>query len=104
VHPAPGADEDGTVLHLRVVRLPLCGYSVDKLQRESELPEDYHLDVLSWAAYRALRGFDADTGAPTSADAHKLAFEEAVRQAIRDTRRKLFTPVGVGYGRNGWAW
>lgn len=104
VYPTPSAEQNGKLVHLRVLRLPLCDWSLAKLDRESEIPEDYQLDVLSWAAYRALRGFDADTGAPTSADAHRAAFESAVQEAIRDMKRKIFAPTPVRYGRLGWSW
>lgn len=104
MYPVPGATEDGKLLHMRVIRLPMTGYDKDCLDRESEIPEDYQLDVLEWAAYRAQRGFDADAGAPTSADAHKKAFDEAVDRAVQETKRKMFTNTGIHYGSNGFTW
>lgn len=104
VYPAPGATEDGKILYLRTIRLPMSGYGTDCLDRESELPEDYQLDVLEWAAYRAQRGFDADAGAPTSADAHKLAFTESVARATQEMKRKMFANTGIRYGSNGFTW
>jgi hypothetical protein len=104
VYPAPSATENGVVLNIRTIRLPVSGYTESELLAESEIPEDYQLDVLEWAAYRALRSFDADAGAPTSADAHKAAFEETVRQAIQELKRKMFANTGLRYGSNGFTW
>lgn len=104
VYPPPGLDQDGKIVALRTIRMPLSRYTQDDLSRESELPEDYQLDVLEWAAYRALRGFDADAGAPTIADSHKQAFDEAVARATREAKLKLFANLTVRYGTNGFSY
>lgn len=104
VYPAPSATEDGKVLFLRTIRLPLSGYTADDLGRESEIPEDYQLDTLEWAAYRALRGFDSDAGAPTSAAEHKNAFDDAVKRATKELKQKMFANTGLKYGGNGFTW
>ena len=104
VYPAPSSVENDTIVYMRVIRLPVVRYSMDDLDRESELPEDYQLDVLEWAAYRAQRGFDSDAGAPTSAEAHKAAFDLAVQNAIKETKRKMFSNIPFRYGVNGFSW
>jgi hypothetical protein len=104
VYPVPGATEDGKILYMRTIRLPMSSYDKDHLDCESEIPEDYQLDVLEWSAYRAQRGFDADAGAPTSADAHKKAFDEAVERATQEMKRKMFANTGLRYGGNGFTW
>lgn len=104
VYPVPGADEADKYLYLRVIRLPMSQYDNACLDKESEIPEDYQLDVLSWAAYRALRGFDSDSGAPTSAESHKAAFEDAITKAIQEMKRKMFANTGLQYGGNGFVW
>jgi hypothetical protein len=106
VYPVPGPNQDGTTLSLRTIRLPMSTYRDTQadLERESELPEDYHLDVLEWAAYRAQRTFDGDAGAPTSADQHKAAFVEAVAAATREAKRKMFSETQIAYGANGFTW
>lgn len=101
-YPPPGDNEAGKLIALRVIRLPITAYSLDDLDRESELPEDYHLDVLEWAAYRAQRGFDGDAGAPTVSNAHKDAFDDAVKKAIKETKAKMFANIGFRYGQNGF--
>lgn len=104
VYPVPSPTEDGSTLSLRVIRLPMTRYGLDCLDRESELPEDYQLDVLEWAAYRAQRTFDGDAGAPTSAEQHKAAFQEAVTAATREAKRKMFVGTQLAYGANGFTW
>ncbi len=104
LYPIPDAAADGKTMNLRVIRVPATGYSLECLDRESEIPEDYQLDVLEWAAYRAQRGFDADAGAPTSADAHKKAFDEAVDAATKELKRAMFASTGLRYGMNGFSW
>lgn len=106
VYPTPGPDQDGQIVYMRVARLPLTSYAntLDNLNCESDLPEDYQLDVLEWAAYRAQRTFDGDAGAPTSAEQHKKRFEEAVAEAQAEVKRKIFTNIGIHYGMNGFSW
>lgn len=104
VFPPPAADQNDLVMNMRVIRLPFTKYDLDHLDTPSEIPEDYQLDVLGWAAYRALRGFDSDAGAPTSAEAHKAAFEEAIGRASNELKRKMFVNTGLRYGGNGFSW
>lgn len=104
IYPLPDASVAGQVVNLRVVRLPKGAYTTADLGEDSELPEDYQLDVLEWAAYLAQRGNDNDSGATTSSEAHKASFEAAVKAAIRETKRKMFAVTGVRYGGQGFAW
>ena len=104
MYPVPGPDQDGKIIRMRVARMPTTCYDINDLERHSEIPESYQLDMLEWAAYRAQRTFDADAGAPTSADAHKKAFDEAVENCIQEAKRKMFQNIGFKYGRNGFAW
>ncbi len=104
VHPAPAADQDGLILRLRVVRKPLEKLvSVDR-SASPEIPEDHHLEMLDWAAYLALRIVDDDAGSPKRAADFKATFEESVRQARTLALRKMFAPMGWGFGRGGFSW
>lgn len=103
-YPEPSADYDGTLLRLRVVRKPITLLTLADLDASPEVPEDYHLGLLDWAAYRALRNLDSDAGAVEKADKYKKAFDDMVEQARTDTLRKLFAPLQWGFGRNGFAW
>lgn len=104
VYPAPSATENGTTINMRVIRVPKSQYTAAELENESELPEDYQLDVLEWAAYRAQRSFDGDAGAPTTSKDHKAAFDEAVEQAKKEMKQKIFAPTGFRFGSNGFSW
>lgn len=104
IYPEPDTAAAGTVINLRVIRVPCGGYTLTDLDRESEIPEDYQLDVLQWAAYRAKSNNDADIGATPNADAHKQAFEEAVARATREVRQRTRVATGVRYGANGFSW
>lgn len=102
VFPAPSAAEAGTVLKLRVIRLPL-----DKLTSGTqvpEIPEDHHLEMLDWAAYLALRIVDHDAGDPRRAAEFAQSFEAHVLAARNSAMRKLFAPTQWGFGRNGFSW
>lgn len=104
IYPVPGPDQDGKFIYMRVIRVPMTKYSIDDLDRCSEIGEGYQLDMLEWAAYRAQRTFDGDAGAPTSADQHKAAFDDAVVQAIREMKRSEYANIGFKYGTNGFSW
>lgn len=104
VYPVPGTEEDGKKIYMRVIRTPLTEYNIDCQNRESEIPDDYVLDVLEWAAYRAQRTFDADAGAPTSAADHQTAFELAIKRALQETKRRMLQDMRYANGRNGFSW
>lgn len=93
VYPTVGETLDGRVLHLRVARMPLKPLTTDDLDVEPEVSDDYHLDIVEWGAYRALRNHDTDAEGIAKASAHKRRFEEAVKEAQAASRRSLFAPV-----------
>jgi hypothetical protein len=102
--PKPGAEQAGNPINMRVVRLPMTGYGKDCLDRQSEIPEDYQLDVLEWAAYRAQRTWDGDAGAPTTSQDHLAAFNDAIEKARKETKSKMFANINFRYGRNGFTY
>lgn len=104
VYPVPSAEADGQLVYLRVLRVPDTCYDKDHLDSYSQIPIDYQLDVLEWAAYRAQRTWDGDAGAPTAAEAHKARFEEAVVEAHNEIRRRKFANMSIAYGTNGWSY
>lgn len=104
VFPTPSADQDGKIIKLRVVRKPIDTLSVDSLSATPEIPSDHHIEMLGYAAYLALRVVDDDAGAPKRAAEFKAAFEESVREARALAMRKLFAPMGWGFGRGGFSW
>lgn len=104
IYPVPSVLEDGKILRIRAIRNPLTVYITDNLAVDSEIPEDYQLDCLEWAAYRALRHYDADAGASAPSDHHKAAFEEAVENAKIELKRKMFANTTFRYGTNGFTY
>lgn len=103
VYPTPTVDEEGKTVYLRVARMPLETFSVDDLSMVCELPEEHQLDMLEWAAFRALRNSDID-GHSDMAKKHEERFTQAVLEVQRDLRRKLSTPIRWQFGQNGFAW
>lgn len=104
LYPIPDAMHDNVICNLRVVRLPLENLSIHALSAHPEIPEDFHLEMLDWAAYLALRIVDQDAGWVARANEFRASFEEHVKRARTDTMRKLFTPSVWGFGRNGYSW
>ena len=94
-YPIPGPQEDGKIVTLRVARPPYQPISIARLESESEIPEEYHLDLVEWACWRALRNHDADlesTGESiqmlmAKASSHKNRFEAAIKECLRDQKR-----------------
>lgn len=104
IHPTPSADQAGDIIRLRVIRKPLEQLTTLALQASPEIPEDHHIEMLDWAAYLALRIVDDDAGAPKRAEDFRQTFEDHVKQARAQVMRKLFAPVGWGFGRGGFSW
>lgn len=103
VYPTPSADEDGLLVRMRVARLPLESFTIDTLTAECELVEGYQLDMLEWAAFRALRNSDID-GHSDNAKAHEKRFDDAVDEVLKDVRRKMRAPIRFNFGQGGFAW
>ena len=81
------------IIQMRVARMPKAVLTVDDLEAELEVDEDYHLVILEWAAYRALRNHDTDVENIGKATSHKNRFNEVVAEAEEDSRRAMFAPV-----------
>ena len=100
----PTAAEAGKVLRMRVCRLPLNDLSLENADASPEVPSIYHIDMLEWAAYLALRNHDVDSEMRSKADDHKKRFEEVVAEARNEALKRMFAPIGWGFGRNGFSW
>ena len=104
VYPKPSSDYNTDTLTLRIVALPTRRLTECKPHDIPELPEDYHLDMLDWAAHLALRINDVDAGFRTASAEFAATFNAKVREARRQVMRKLYAPQGHGFGQNGWSW
>lgn len=102
--PVPDATMNSTYVWLRVVRLPMTPFTVTRPSQVPEIPEDYHLTMLDWAAYLALRVVDHDAGNVARANEFRASFEAHVKEARTEVIRKLFPPQAWGFGRNGFTY
>ena len=104
VFPTPRTADAGTVIKLRVVRMPLDDLTTNDLGASPEIPADSHLEMLDWAAYLALRIVDDDAGSPKRAAEFAATFESHVQEARKLVLRKLFAPRSWGFGAGGFSW
>jgi hypothetical protein len=104
VHPTPRAEDAGKVIRLRVVREPINDFVLADLDAIPEIPRAHHLEMLDWAAYLSLRIVDDDAGAPKRAAEFAQSFETHVKEARNLAMRKMFSPMGWGFGRGGFSW
>ena len=100
----PDDTQAGKVVYLRVIRRPIKRVTLDKMDQHFEIPEEYHLDMLEWAAYRALRNWDIDSEDRAKAVQHKNQFELAVKECKKDVLRKTFAPLAWSFGGNGFSY
>lgn len=104
IYPTPRAEEAGRVVQLRVVRKPIGVLNPLEPTATLEIPEDHHIEILDYAAYLALRIVDDDAGAPKRAEEFRQMFEVNAKKARALAMRKMFAPLGWGFGRGGFTW
>lgn len=97
----PREEDVGTALRLRVSRYPLTRLTLDDDNAEPEIPERFHLDLLEWAAYRALRNHDADGESMAKASAHSTRFQRAVDEVKQEFKARKFARTGY---TESWRW
>lgn len=104
IYPVPDATAAGTLIKLRVVRMPIEDLTTRDMAAIPEVPADNHLEMLDWAAYLALRIVDSDAGNPKRAAEFAASFEQHVKDARTLVMRKMRTPQPWGFGRGGFSW
>lgn len=104
VYPTPSDAELDKIIYMRVARLPSAPVTLANLGDEPEIPEDYHLDMLGWAAYRALSNHDVDGNAEAKAEKFKTAFNTVLDEAEQEAKRKMFSSTRFAFGRAGFSW
>lgn len=102
LYPIPDVANAGAVMQMRVARLPASRLTPANLQAVPEIPEDYHLDMLDYAAYLALRIVDHELGDPVRAQEFLQSFDKHVEEARVEILRKTFAPQPWGFGGNGF--
>lgn len=106
IYPVVGAGF-ASIVNMRVVRLPLRHFTADDMDAEPEIPESYHLDLLDWAAYLAIRYTDLDVAGVDQLVRmrdFKARFDETVQKVQQQLKRKVFAPMQWGFGRNGFSY
>ena len=104
IRPAPSAAEVAAIvrLNLRVIRLPLT--TLDPSEAESdpspEIPEQYHLDLVDYAAGRALTQSNVDRKAHADGKDFLKTFYANVRLAKQETDAAARAPAVFQFG--GW--
>jgi hypothetical protein len=104
LYPRPDLTYSGNVMQMRVSRLPVAKLTPEDLTVVPEIPEDYHMDMLDYAAYLALRITDHELGDPDRAKDFAASFDANVEKARREILRKTFAPQPWGFGRNGFTY
>ena len=83
LHPVPDA---AYRLDLLVARKPLAKLAVDG--DEPEIPEENHLDLCAWVAYKCLRHNDSEmANMAATAESFRAEWDMALRDAKRDVYR-----------------
>lgn len=102
LYPAPDAAfiAECPTLFLRVSRLPLTPLVVEDLEAVPEVKEQYHLDMLDWAAYRALINSDIEITEMGKATARRNRFNEAVGALQRESKQLLMQELQFDVNTN----
>jgi len=101
-YPTPTAADNGKVVRLRVVRLPIVQCSIDTLSQEPEMARQYRMALVHGAAAIAYDNQDADGGDSDRSSKQRVRFDRFIERAKRGTRRKMFQPMSWGFGRGGF--
>lgn len=104
VYPVPSAAEAGKVIRLQVARLPLVPLTKNDLNAEPEIPYQWHLDLVEWAAWRAMRNHDPDLDndpnnialVRSRFEQHRTRFEAAVEECKREMKQLNVQQVVFG--------
>ena len=105
--PVPSSTYAGIMGNMRVVRLPLMPLTLANPTQSPEIPRNYHMKVLDYAAWLALRGADLDIAggdAMGRARYFKASFDNWTASLKRDLQTKMFKPAQWAFGRNGMTW
>lgn len=103
VYPIPNEqfiESTGGLLILRVARRALEDLVVTNLKAAPEIKAEYHLDMLEWAAWRALRNHDTDIENLAKASAHKKRFNDATAELMRQAKHLLAQDIQFGLNTN----
>lgn len=100
VFPVPSAAETGTVIRMRVARLPRDEITLDNLELALEIPRNLQLGLTHGAAAIAYTDQDADGGDASKAKVQKDKFAEYIARGKKHVARLMFQPLTWGFGRS----
>ena len=107
LYPIPAIPYAGIVGSMRVARLPLTPMVLANPTASPEIPRNYHMKLLDYAAYLALRGADLDVAggdAMGRAKYFKASFDNWVMNLKQDMQSRMFRPAQWAFGRNGFSY
>jgi hypothetical protein len=104
LYPLPSAEYANCIVYLRVARLPKERLIHTNLQAVFEIPDVFHLDMIDYAAYLALRIVDHELGDPARAEQFRQSFEAHVIEAKEEMQKRQFQPLVFSFGRNGFSY
>jgi len=88
VVPAPSATQNGLRVILKVARMPVCELTLDKLEAEPEVDEQWHQEILCmYAAGKCLTHPNADASAKTEGRNILSQVEATIREARQEMLR-----------------
>jgi len=91
--PAPNPDFALNELVLRVARLPIKSLVVEDLSAVPEIPSQYHMSLVDWAAYRCLTNSDIELQDQIKANSRKNRFNETVEELKKDAKRLMLNEI-----------
>ena len=83
----PTADENGLRLILTVARLPVTWLTIDNTEGTTETPEDYQLNICTYAIGKCLLLPTADSANKTDGRLMLKEFDDACKEARQDRQR-----------------
>lgn len=95
ISPTPASEFVGSTLLMRVARLPMEKLALPAEGDEPMVPEireEYHMHILEWAAWLALRNNDTDAENLIRARSFRASFREFVEEAKNQHKRLLIQP------------
>lgn len=97
----PTAEDIANPIRFRVSRYPIEKLTLDAAEAEPEIPERFQLDMIEWAAFRALRNHDGDAENMAKASAHSTRFERAVEEVKAEFKMRKFSRINY---TESWGW
>ena len=93
----PSSTQNGLLLNLKVARLPVNWLTMDDVDAEPEVPEEYHELLCRYAAGRALILPNVDSEFRTIGRDLISGFNDEVKEARQDRQRAELEPAQWGF-------